>query len=33
MATQLKKELVAELVEKISKAQSIVLVDYQGLKV
>ncbi len=33
MATELKKELVAELVEKISKAQSIVLVDYQGLKV
>lgn len=33
MATQLKKELVAELVEKISKAQSIILVDYQGLKV
>ncbi|MGL5202517.1 50S ribosomal protein L10 [Cetobacterium sp.] len=33
MATQLKKELVAELVEKISKAQSIVLVDYQGLRV
>ncbi|MBC2856287.1 MAG: 50S ribosomal protein L10 [Cetobacterium sp.] len=33
MATQLKKELVAELVEKISKAQSIILVDYQGLRV
>ena len=33
MATQMKKELVAELVEKISKAQSIVLVDYQGIKV
>ncbi|MGL4989343.1 MAG: 50S ribosomal protein L10 [Cetobacterium sp.] len=33
MATQLKKELVAELVEKISRAQSIVLVDYQGLRV
>lgn len=33
MATQLKQELVKELVEKISKAQSIVLVDYQGLKV
>lgn len=33
MATQVKKELVAELVEKISKAQSIVLVDYQGLTV
>lgn len=33
MATQVKKELVAELVEKISKAQSIVLVNYQGLSV
>lgn len=33
MANQVKKELVAELVEKISKAQSIVLVDYQGLSV
>lgn len=33
MATQVKKELVAQLVEKISKAQSIVLVDYQGLTV
>lgn len=31
MATQFKKELVAELAEKIKKAQSIVLVDYQGL--
>lgn len=33
MATELKKQLVAELVEKISKAQSIVLVDYKGLRV
>lgn len=33
MANQVKKELVAELVEKIQKAQSIVLVDYQGLSV
>lgn len=32
-ANQAKKDLVAELVEKISKAQSIVLVDYQGLTV
>jgi large subunit ribosomal protein L10 len=31
MATQFKKELVAELAEKIRNAQSIVLVDYQGL--
>jgi len=33
MATQVKKELVAELVEKIKKAQSVVFVDYQGIKV
>lgn len=33
MANQVKKEVVAELVEKISKAQSVVLVDYQGLSV
>ncbi|MGX6590991.1 large subunit ribosomal protein L10 [Cetobacterium ceti] len=33
MATELKKQQVAELVEKIAKAQSIVLVDYKGLKV
>lgn len=33
MATQFKKEQVAELVERISRAQSIVLVDYQGLRV
>ncbi|MGL5055095.1 MAG: 50S ribosomal protein L10 [Fusobacteriaceae bacterium] len=33
MANQVKEKLVAELVEKISKAQSIVLVDYQGLSV
>jgi large subunit ribosomal protein L10 len=33
MATQVKKELVAQLVEKIQKAQSIILVDYQGLSV
>ena len=31
MATQVKKELVAELVEKIKKAQSVVFVDYQGI--
>lgn len=33
MATQVKKEVVAELVEKIKKAQSVVFVDYQGIKV
>ena len=33
MATQVKKELVAELVEKIKKARSVVFVDYQGIKV
>ncbi|MGL5122694.1 MAG: 50S ribosomal protein L10 [Fusobacteriaceae bacterium] len=33
MATQFKKDVVAQLAEKISKAQSIVLVDYQGLTV
>ena len=33
MATQVKKEIVAELVEKIKKAQSVVFVDYQGIKV
>ncbi|MBS9776183.1 MAG: 50S ribosomal protein L10 [Fusobacterium sp.] len=33
MATQFKKEVVAELVEKIKKAQSVVFVDYQGIKV
>jgi len=33
MATQAKKEVVAELVEKIKKAQSVVFVDYQGIKV
>lgn len=33
MATQMKKEIVAELVEKIKKAQSVVFVDYQGIKV
>lgn len=33
MATQVKKEAVAELVEKIKKAQSVVFVDYQGIKV
>ena len=33
MATQVKKEVVAELVEKIKGAQSVVFVDYQGIKV
>ena len=33
MATQAKIEQVAELVEKIKKAQSVVLVDYQGITV
>ncbi len=33
MATQFKKEVVAELVEKIKKAQSVVFVDYKGIKV
>lgn len=33
MATMSKKEAVAELVEKIKKAQSVVFVDYQGIKV
>lgn len=33
MATQVKKEIVAELVDKIKKAQSVVFVDYQGIKV
>ncbi len=33
MATQFKKEVVAELIEKIKKAQSVVFVDYQGIKV
>lgn len=33
MATISKKEAVAELVEKIKKAQSVVFVDYQGIKV
>lgn len=33
MATQFKKDHVAELVEKINKAQSIVFVDYQGIRV
>ncbi len=33
MATEVKKQVVAELVEKIKKAESIVLVDYKGLKV
>lgn len=33
MATQFKKDVVAELVEKIKKAQSVVFVDYQGIKV
>ena len=33
MATEAKKQVVAELVEKIKKAESIVLVDYQGIKV
>ena len=32
-ANQFKKDAVAELKDKISKAQSIVLVDYQGLTV
>ena len=33
MATQAKIEQVAELAEKIRKAQSVVLVDYQGITV
>ena len=33
MATEAKKQVVAELAEKIKKAESIVLVDYQGIKV
>ena len=33
MATQAKIDHVAELVEKIKKAQSVVLVDYQGISV
>lgn len=33
MAAQYKEELVAELVEKIKKAQSVVFVDYKGIKV
>jgi len=33
MATEAKKQVVAELVEKIKKAESIVLVDYKGIKV
>jgi large subunit ribosomal protein L10 len=33
MATEVKKQVVAELVEKIKKSESIVLVDYKGLKV
>ena len=33
MATEMKKQVVAELVEKIKKAGSIVFVDYQGIKV
>ena len=33
MANQAKQEAVAVLVEKIKKAQSIVLVDYEGIKV
>ena len=33
MATQAKIDHVAELVEKIKKAQSVILVDYQGISV
>ena len=33
MATQVKKEQVAELVKKIKEAKSVVLVDYQGITV
>ncbi|MDY2980935.1 MAG: 50S ribosomal protein L10, partial [Fusobacterium sp.] len=33
MANQAKVEAVAVLVEKIKRAQSIVLVDYEGIKV
>ncbi len=33
MAAQYKKELVSELVERIQKAQSVVFVDYKGIKV
>ena len=33
MASQAKIEQVAELAEKIRKAQSVVLVDYQGITV
>jgi large subunit ribosomal protein L10 len=33
MATEAKKQVIAELVEKIKKAESIVLVDYKGIKV
>jgi large subunit ribosomal protein L10 len=33
MATEAKKQVITELAEKIKKAESIVLVDYQGIKV
>jgi large subunit ribosomal protein L10 len=33
MATEAKKQVVAELAEKIKKAESIVMVDYKGVKV
>jgi large subunit ribosomal protein L10 len=33
MATEIKKQAIAELVEKIKKCDSVVFIDYKGLKV